>query len=349
MQDVVLAVVVEAAVAGARRAAARARAAEGVGRDQGDRPVVDPERRVERGGEVPRDLDGLGRGRQRVPLAQRHQVGVAGQTRRRAPAWRLIDWPPSSAALTAGGITGAGSAGPRHPGPGSGAAVRSVAPACVRRSDASPAGRRAARPPVDRDGAAAAAAGLVRPTAGGACQPRSVGADGTAAAGLGHHEDGNVGIGSPRRSAGGFDRPAGVGRPGEPGPAGADLALNSWGSGYRRMTPGPGSMRPGVGRRSSRCRWRTGSSPRAGSATPNPDHDRQQGRPRHPGQGYPIHGYSLSGSTAHPPKAAPIHRRLTAAPGPLPCMTSLSRFIVQGALVPCTGFEIIRWSTAVRF
>ena len=53
-----------------------ARIAEGVGRDQGDRPEIDPERRVERGREPPRDLDRLGRGD--VAVAQGDQVGVAG-------------------------------------------------------------------------------------------------------------------------------------------------------------------------------------------------------------------------------------------------------------------------------
>ena len=61
-----------------RLAAGPARAGAGVGEgvagDQGDRPVVDPEGRVEGGREPPGDLDGLGRGD--VAVAQGDEVGV---------------------------------------------------------------------------------------------------------------------------------------------------------------------------------------------------------------------------------------------------------------------------------
>ena len=45
---------------------------------QGDRSIINPQCRVERGRKVPGDLDGLGRGGDRVPLPQCHEVGVAG-------------------------------------------------------------------------------------------------------------------------------------------------------------------------------------------------------------------------------------------------------------------------------
>jgi hypothetical protein len=96
----------------------------------------------------------------------------------------------------AGGIIGAGVGPADIPGPaGSGVAVRSGAPACVRRIAGSPDGRRAvARPPAGCLGAATGVDGLARPAAAGACQPRTAEGAGPASAGLGHQEDGNAGL-----------------------------------------------------------------------------------------------------------------------------------------------------------
>ena len=150
-------------------------AAERVGRDQGDRPVVDPDGGVERGGEVARDLDGLGRGRDRVPLPQRHQVGVAGQgtVEGQLEADRL--------AAQLGGIDGrrhhrGGRRLARHPRPSRQRRGRQVRCAGLGPADA-PRRRPADAPPGRRPVASAPPAGVdgrVRPTAGGACQPRTV-------------------------------------------------------------------------------------------------------------------------------------------------------------------------------
>ena len=74
-EDVVLAVVVEAAVVAGSLPPPRA-LAERIGRDQGDRPVVDPDGRVERGREAARDLDGLGGGRRRLPCRSATRSGL---------------------------------------------------------------------------------------------------------------------------------------------------------------------------------------------------------------------------------------------------------------------------------
>jgi hypothetical protein len=94
-------------------------------------------------------------------------------------------------ALTAAGISGAG-VGWAAPAIGSGAEVMSGAPACVRRKAASPAGRRAAGRAVDGNGDVPATCGRAVPPVGGGCQPRSFGAEGLA--GLGHQDDGSVGM-----------------------------------------------------------------------------------------------------------------------------------------------------------
>src|SRR5690242_20744626 len=122
----------------------------------------------------------------------------------------------------AGGISGTG-IGWAVPVIGNGAEVISEAPAWVRRKAASPAGRRAAELPVDGDGEVPATRGRAVPPAGG-CQPRSLGAEGLA--GLGHHEDGKVGVDAEAEAIG---RRAGPGPLAddreELGPARAGLAL----------------------------------------------------------------------------------------------------------------------------
>jgi hypothetical protein len=106
-----------------------------------------------------------------------------------------------------------------------GAAVRSGAPACVRRIAGSPEGRRAAaRPPAGCLGAATGDDGLARPAVAGACQPRTAEGEGPASAGRGHQEDGNAGLDAPM--IGWRVRPdAEAWRGGEVGPVGVALPL----------------------------------------------------------------------------------------------------------------------------
>ena len=106
----------------------------------------------------------------------------------------MIDCPPSSAALTAGGMTG-GAIG------WLGAHRRQRGRREVRRAGLSPPYRRVAgRPPRRLAAGRSCQAGLpadrrtVAPPNGDVCQPRFFTVGAVAPIGLGHQEDGNVGV-----------------------------------------------------------------------------------------------------------------------------------------------------------
>ena len=138
---------------------------------------------------------------------------------------------------------------------------------------------------------------------------------------------------SPRRSAVGFHRPGELSARENPGRPGPTRRLNSWGSGYFRMTPGPESMRPGVGRPSSRCRSRPGHH--RGPGRPRRSRSRPAARPLEPSgsgishpwvQSLQFLGTSAEGCT-DPSKARDRSR-------PFTLHDQSSRFIVRGRWFP---------------
>ncbi len=232
----------------------------------------------------------------------------------------MIDWPPSSPALTAGGSTG-GAGGWVAADIGSGADMRSGPPACVRRSDASPAGRRAAVPAVGRGGVPpepATRCGVIEPA----------GAVGDVVPGLDHQEDGSDGVDEaailrrlhPAPRADGW---------GELGPAGTGLALRILGP---WMPPNDAGAELDASRREAATGLLSvaaGSSPRAGLAAVIPITAGSRAARAIRVREIPSMG-SLSGSTVPPAgSGTPLHPGLAADPSRLPRVNHLSRFIVK--------------------
>ena len=105
--------------------------------DQGDRSIVDPEGRVERGREMPATSTASAEAANAFPCRKVTRSGLLVMAPYRA-ACRLIDWPPTPALDMSVLGFGIGGVAP----PGSGAAVTSVPPGwtCARRTVASEMG-----------------------------------------------------------------------------------------------------------------------------------------------------------------------------------------------------------------